>query len=203
MKKLTSFAILVLAGVGWGGVAIGGQDCNPLCANQPTVCCQQVSADTFAAYESDTHENAGQPFRLLSPANQAALPTCTTNATITSLLQNVPQPNAMFQEFTAPSLGGVILRIKLKLLFASLTGAETGSCFKLDTQGLVRVSPIMFTDGCGVHKFSIGQPKYACIFGDVPNQKTLVCFGAKGDQGILPPGTDRLEDVCALVDLIG
>jgi hypothetical protein len=176
--------------------------CNPACATQPAQCCNVPQADTFAAYESDTHEAAGQSFRLLSPANQAALPTCTTDATITSLLQNVPQPDAVFQTFDAPSLGGVILRIKLKLLFASLTGAENGSCFKLDTQGLVHISPIMFTDGCGEHTFSIGQPKYACIFGDVPNQKTLVCFAAKGDQGILPPGTDRLEDVCALVDLI-
>ena len=192
---------LSLLALPWLSLA-SAQICNPDCANQPAQCCNQPQADTFAAYEADTHEAAGQSFRLLSPANQSALPTCTTDATITSLAVNVPQPDAVFQTFDAPSLGGVILRIKLKLLFASLTGAENGSCFKLDTQGLVHISPIMFTDGCGEHTFTIGQPKYACIFGDVPNQKTLVCFAAKGDQGVLPPGTDRLEDVCALVDLI-
>jgi hypothetical protein len=159
-----------------------------------------VQADTFAAYESDTHEAPGQPFRLLAPETASA-GACVTASTITNLLATVPQPDAQFENVDAPALGNLLFRIKLRLLFGSLAGDLNGSCFKLDTQGFMRL-PITFTDGCGTHSLNLSRPRYACIL-DIG--RTLVCFRAKRvgtDDSPLPPNTDRLEDVCALVDVI-
>ena len=143
------------------------------------------------------------------PDNQIGAP-CAVDSTITNLLVNIPQPGAQFETVTAPGLGGLVFAIKLKLQFADITGTDAGTdltdaCFKLDVAHFMRPpTPIMFTDGCGTHTLSIGQPKYACVLGP-PIGKTLVCFAAKNADGPLPPvppGFDRLEDVCSLVDVL-
>lgn len=179
--------------------------CSTLARAQTCPCPPQ--ADLFSALESDSHDAPGSTFRGVMPDTAGGQ--CAVDSTITNLLQTIPEPNAQFETVTAPGLGGVIFAIKLKLEFATITGTDAGTdladaCFKLDTQGLVHVSsPIMFTDGCGTHTFTIGQPKYACVLGP-PIGKTLVCFAAKrvGVAAPLPPGFDRLEDVCALVDVL-
>ncbi|HSS56277.1 MAG TPA: hypothetical protein VLK79_16645 [Gaiellales bacterium] len=178
------------------------QVCNPACANQPAQCCNVPQADVFAAYESDTHDAPAKPFRLLAPATAAA-GACVTESTITNLDATVAQPDAQFETVDAPSLGNLLFRIKLRLLFGGLLGTLNGQCFKLDTQGFMHPpSPITFTDGCGTHTLTLSSPRYACVL-DIG--RTLVCFRAKRvgtDTSPLPPGTDRLEDVCALVDVI-
>jgi hypothetical protein len=185
------------------------QVCNPVCATQPAQCCNQPQADLFSALESDTHDAPGSLFRGLMPDNQIGSQ-CAVDSIITNLLVNIPQPGAQFETVDAPALGGIIFAIKLKLQFADITGVDAGTdlsdaCFKLDVKGLVHPpSPIMFTDGCGTHVLSLGQPKYACVLGP-PISKTMVCFAAKNADGPLPPlppGFDRLEDVCALVDIL-
>jgi hypothetical protein len=185
------------------------QDCNPACANQPAVCCNVPQADTFSALEPNTHDVPGAIFRGIMADNIPGSQ-CAVDSTITNLLQNIPQPGAVFETVDAPGLGGLIFAIKLKLKFAAITGALAGTdgtdpCFKLDVQHFTHPpSPIMFTDGCGTHVLSIGQPKYACVLGP-PISRTLVCFAAKNADGPLPPlppGFDRLEDFCALVDLV-
>jgi hypothetical protein len=182
------------------------QVCNPVCANQPAQCCNQPQADLFSALESDTHDSAGSLFRGIMPDNQIGAQ-CVVDTTITNLLANIPQPGALFQSYTAPGLGGLLFALKLKLEFAHLDGAlgSNSACFKLDVKNFTHPpSPITFTDGCGTHVLSIGQPKYACVLGP-PIGKTIVCFSAKNADGPLPPlppGFDRLEDVCTLVDLV-
>jgi hypothetical protein len=170
--------------------------------------CPCPQADLFSALEPDTHDAPGALFRGLMPDNQVGAQ-CAVDSSITNLLQNIPQPNAQFETVDAPGLGGLIFAIKLKLQFGEITGVDAGTdlkdaCFKLDVQNFTHPpSPIMFTDGCGTHTFTIGQPKYACVLGP-PISKTIVCFAAKGvgPKAPLPPGFDRLEDVCTLVDIL-
>jgi hypothetical protein len=132
---------------------------------------------------------------------------CAVDSTITNLLVNIPQPGAVFETVDAPGLGGLIFAIRLKTEFATLTGAldaAHAACFKLDVQGLVHPpSPITFSTGCGTQTLTLGQPRYACVLGP-PISKTMVCFAAKavGPKAPLPPGFDRLEDVCTLVDVV-
>jgi hypothetical protein len=178
----------------------------PTLARAQTCPCPQ--ADLFSALEPATHDAPGALFRGLMPDNQVGAQ-CAVDSTITNLVTNIPQPGAVFETVAAPGLGGLIFAIKLKLQFGEITGVDAGTdlqdaCFKLDVQGFTHPpSPIMFTDGCGAHTFTIGQPKYACVLGP-PIGKTLVCFAAKGlgPKAPLPPGFDRLEDVCTLVDVI-
>jgi len=179
----------------------------PALARAQTCPCPQ--ADTFSALEPDTHDAPGQTFRGLMPDNVAGAQ-CAVDSTITNLLMNIPQPGAQFETVEAPGLGGLIFAIKLKLQFGEITGVDAGTdlkdaCFRLDVKGLVHVpSPVTFTDGCGTHMLNVGQPKYACVLGP-PIGKTLVCFAAKNADGALPPlppGFDRLEDLCTLVDVL-
>jgi hypothetical protein len=189
MRTIPTLALLALATV----------------ATAQTCPCPQ--ADLFSALEPDTHEGPGNTFRGLMPVTSGAQ--CATDSTITTLLQAIPQPNAQFETVDAPGLGGLIFAIKLKSQFATITGTDAGTdgtdaCFKLDVANFTHPpSPITFTDGCGTHVMTIGQPKYACVLGP-PIGKTLVCFSAKtvGAKAPLPPGFDRLEDVCALVDIL-
>jgi len=181
----------------------------PMLARAQNTCPCPPQADLFSALESDAHDAPGSTFRGLMPDNVAGAQ-CAVDSTITNLLQNIPQPGAAFETVEAPGLGGLIFAIKLKLEFGEITGTDAGTdlkdaCFKLDVKGLVHVpSPITFTDGCGTHMLNVGQPKYACVLGP-PISKTLVCFAAKNADGALPPlppGFDRLEDVCTLVDVL-
>jgi hypothetical protein len=163
--------------------------------------CPCPQADLFSALEPDTHEGPGNAFRGLMPDTTGAQ--CATDSTITSLVQSIPQ-NSPSEQVVAPGLGGLIFAIRFTSEFATVAGADTGPCFRLDVHNFTHPpSPITFTDGCGTHTMTIGQPKYACVLGP-PIGKTLVCFAAKtvGPKAPLPPGFDRLEDVCALVDLL-
>lgn len=165
--------------------------------------CPCPQADLFSALEPDSHEGPGKLFRGLMPDNTPGAQ-CVVDSSITALEQAIPQPNAQFETVAAPGLGGLIFAIKLRSEFAEATGIDAGPCFRLDVNGFTHPpSPITFTDGCGTHTMTIGQPKYACVLGP-PIGKTLVCFSAKnvGPVGPLPPGFDRLEDVCALVDVL-
>jgi hypothetical protein len=169
--------------------------------------CPCPQADTFAALEPDTHDAPGALFRGILPDTAGAQ--CAVDTSITNLLATIPQPGAVFETVEAPAFGGLLFAIKLKSEFATLTGAlddgnPPAACFKLDVQGLVHVpSPITITNGCGSQMMAIGQPKYACVLGP-PIGKTLVCFAAKvvGVKEPLPPGFDRLEDVCTVVDVL-
>ena len=185
------------------------QLCNPVCATQPSSCCNVPQASLFSALESDSHEAPGGTFRGVMPDNQIGAQ-CAVDSTITNLLQNIPEPNAQFETVDAPGLGGLIFAIRLRTQFATITGVDAGTdladaCFKLDVKGFMHPpSPITFTDGCGTHVLSVGQPRYACVLGP-PIGKTMVCFAAKNADGKLPPlppGFDRLEDVCTLVDVL-
>jgi hypothetical protein len=184
------------------------QVCNPVCANQPAQCCNQPQASLFSALESDTHDQPGSVFRGLMPIGQVGAQ-CAVDSTITNLLANIPQPASLFENVNAPSFGGLLFAIRERLEFGTITGVDAGTdlkdaCFKLDVKGFMHPpTPITFTDGCGTHTFSSGQPRYACVLGP-PISKTLVCFGAKeiGVKAPLPPGFDRLEDVCALVNIL-
>jgi hypothetical protein len=164
--------------------------------------CPCPQADTFSALETDNHEGPGTPFRGLMPDVAGA--TCATDSLITELAQAIPQPGAQFETVEALGFGGIVFAIRLKSEFATVAGVDTGPCFRLDVHGLVHPpSPITFTDGCGVHMMTIQQPRYACVLGP-PIGKTLVCFAARNVGVIqpLPPGFDRLEDVCTLVDVL-
>jgi hypothetical protein len=181
----------------------------PALAHTQNTCPCPPQADLFSALESDTHDAPGSTFRGLMPDNVAGAQ-CAVDSTITNLLQNIPQPGAVFETVDAPALGGLVFAIKLKLQFGEITGTDAGTdlkdaCFKLDVQHFTHPpSPITFSDGCGTHVLQIGQPKYACVLGP-PIGKTLVCFAAKNADGPLPPlppGFDRLEDVCTLVDVL-
>jgi hypothetical protein len=177
----------------------------PLCVRAQTCPCPQ--ADTFSALETDNQQGPSKPFRGLMP--DVAGGQCATDSLITDLAAAIPQPGAQFETVEAPGLGGIIFQIRLKSEFATITGTDAGTdgtdpCFRLDVHGLVHApSPITFTDGCGVHMMTIQQPRYACVLGP-PIGKTLVCFAARNIGVIqpLPPGFDRLEDVCALVDVL-
>jgi hypothetical protein len=114
----------------------------------------------------------------------------------------------VFETVEAPGLGGIIFAIRLKSEFCHhhrdrCSGTDgTDPCFRLDVHGLVHAPPpITFTDGCGVHMMTIQQPRR--VLGP-PIGKTLVCFAARNAGVIqpLPPGFDRLEDVCTLVDVL-
>jgi hypothetical protein len=202
MKTLLTLTLILAASL------VRAQVCNPVCANQPAQCCNQPQADLFSALEPSTHDAPGSTFRGLMPINQLGAP-CAVDSTITNLLDNIQQPGALFESVNAPALGGLLFSIRERLQFGVITGIDAGTdlkdaCFKLDVKGFSHPSsPIMFTDGCGPHTFAIGQPKYACILGP-PISKTLVCFGAKelGTKAPLPPGFDRLEDVCVLVNIL-
>ena len=179
----------------------------PTLARAQNLCPCPPQADTFSALEPDTHETPGSLFRGILPDTAGAQ--CAPDSAITSLAVDIPQPGAQFETVQAPGFGGLVFVIKLKSEFADLTGALDGAnppaaCFKLDVQGLVHVpSPITVTNGCGSQMMTIGQPRYACVLGP-PIGKTLVCFAAKvvGAKAPLPPGFDRLEDVCTLVDVL-
>jgi hypothetical protein len=187
--------ITALLGVFYGRLA-HAQVCTPDCATEPSQCCAIPSADTFMAYESDTHN--GAIFRGIVPNTPGAACAVTTDINVT----NPSVVNGPLAPVTVP------LSPTVSLMFNLGEGIERwlstgglfdgGTCFTPEVSGFHHPNvQLTVTDGCGVHVVTIQRPAFFCIG---PSFK-LICFESRNVNGNnlpLPPGFDRPEDVCAL-----
>jgi hypothetical protein len=189
MRRLMMGAVLLVAG------AARGQVCLPECASQPAACCGIPQADTFMAYESSTRTSG--IFRGIVPNTAGAACAVTTDLNV------IPKStiNGPLKPVT------VLLSSTVSLMFnlgeANQEWATTGDfgggvCFTPAVQGFHNPHvEIDVTDGCGLHRESIGSPKFFCITPTIQ----FVCFESTNLDGNtlpLPPGFDRPEHVCAV-----
>jgi hypothetical protein len=188
---------LLAVGLALAGVA-RGQVCNPACASQPAACCGIPQADTFMAYEADSAGLRSGIFRGIVPNTAGA--TCNVTSDI-----DVIAPTAINGPLTPVS---VILSPTVTLDFNLGEGVQrwsiagdlgAGFCFTPEVSGFhnPHIMQLFVTDGCGVHRVSIGSPKFLCVTQTIQ----FVCFESNNLDGNtlpLPPGFDRPEDVCAV-----
>jgi len=195
MRPLVSGLVLGLLLLG----ARGGhaQVCNPVCANQPKACCGVVAqADTFMAYESATHNST--IFRGIVPNTAGA--TCDVTTDVNGIAPTVidgplsPVSDLLSSTVTLHfNLGEGVERWQA-------VGGEFGggNCFTPEVTGLSGLHGLVVnvTDGCGTHEVTVGRPAFFCVS---PTLK-FVCFESKNLNKVpLPPGFDRAEDVCAVI----
>lgn len=185
---MRTLATLVLAAL---PALAGAQVCNPVCATQPSQCCNIPQNAPFMAYESDSRTSG--IFRGIGD-----LTLCQVDTDIDPIAP-VKMPLAPTPvSFTLP--GGGTLSFKLEQLvedWDTVNGPLGGGfCFSLRTQGFhTPAGPFTVTDGCGAHLISIDQPSFVCA---TPGGR-FVCFketNLNGNTLPLPPGFDRPEDVC-------
>jgi len=184
--------LLVLGAL--SGVA-HAQVCNPVCASQPAFCCGIPQADTFMAYESDSRTSG--IFRGIVPNTAGAA--CAVTTDIDPIAPTAI--NGPLNPVTVHLSATVMLDFNLGegVQRWSIAGAlGSGFCFTPEVSGFHNPHvEIDVTDGCGVHRESIGSPKFLCV---TPTSQ-FVCFASTNVDGNtlpLPPGFDRPEDVCAV-----
>jgi hypothetical protein len=191
----------LVSGLVLGLLLLGARDghaqvCNPVCANQPPACCGVVAqADTFMAYESATHNST--IFRGIVPNTAGA--TCDVTTDVNGITPTVIDgPLSPVSD---------LLSSTVKLNFNLGEGIERwqsvgglfggGTCFTPEVTGFRHPGVVVsVTDGCGTHQVSIGKPAFFCV---TPTLK-FICFESKNLNAVpLPPGFDRAEDVCAVI----